>query len=116
MTVTRAVGLGAGGIALLLVGLIVRSSFEMSLGAGLRATVDSWWGITTMVDLYAGLAAAAAWIAYRERSKARAAGWIVGLALLGNLTTVVYLAVAGWRSGSLDELVNGHRRADAKPR
>ena len=105
MKPVKIVGLIAACWAVLLVGLIVRSSLDMSLGAGLRATTDTWWGVTTMVDLYAGLAAVAAWVAFRERTAARAAPWILGLALLGNLTTLVYLAVAAARSKSLDELI-----------
>lgn len=109
MRAEKIVGLVAAACAALLVGLIVRSSLEMPLVAGLRATVDTWWGVTTMVDLYAGLLAVAGWIAYRERSARRAAPWIVGLLLLGNLTTVVYVAFAAARSSSVDQLVRGVR-------
>lgn len=110
MRPVRLVGLAACTWAAVLVGFIVRSSLEMSLAAGLRATVDTWWGITTMVDLYAGLAAAAAWIAYRERSAARTTAWVVALLLLGNLATALYVGIAAIRSRSLDELVRGARR------
>ncbi len=109
MNVVRVVGVIAGVWAVVLVGLIARSSMEMSLGAGLRATVDTWWGVTTMVDLYAGLALVAAWIGYRERSVGRAAPWVIGLLLLGNLTTLVYLAWAGMRARTMEELVRGKR-------
>ena len=105
MKPVKIVGRVATGWALLLVALIARLSMEMSLGAGLLATTDTWWGITTMVDLYAGLALAAGWISYREGSPLRAVPWIVGLALLGNLTSLVYLAVAATRSKSLDDLI-----------
>ncbi|HVU62673.1 MAG TPA: DUF1475 family protein [Phycisphaerales bacterium] len=107
MQTVRIIGLIAMGWAMLLVGLIVRSSLQMSLGAGLRATVDTWWGVTTMVDLYAGLAIVAGWVAYRERSAARAAPWILGLVLLGNLATLAYLATAAMRSNSVDDLIGG---------
>lgn len=109
MKAVKVVALVAAGWAMLLVGLIVRSSMEMSLGAGLRATVDSWWGITTMVDLYAGLAVIAAWISHRERSALRAAPWILGLVLLGNLTTLAYLVFAGLRSQSMVDLIGARR-------
>lgn len=107
MTGVRVVGVIAGLGAFALLGLIVRSSMEMSLAAGLRATVDTWWGVTTMVDLYAGLAVVAAWIAYRERSVARTAMWVLGLLLLGNLTTLVYLSWAALRARTMDELLRG---------
>ena len=109
MKVVRVVGLAAAMWAVVLVGLIVRSAMEMSLGAGLRATVDTWWGVTTMVDLYAGLALVAGWIGYRERSVGRASPWVIGLLLLGNLTTLVYLAWAAMRARTMDELVRGSR-------
>lgn len=87
-----------------LVAMIVASSLEMSLWQGLKATVDTRWGITTMVDLYAGLAVVAGWIAWRERSVARTALWIVALGLLGNLATLVYLLIACLRSRSASDL------------
>jgi len=107
MSTLKIVGLIAAGWSVLLVGLIVWSSLEMSLGAGLRAIVDTRWGVTTMVDLYAGLVLVGGWIAYRERRPLRAFPWILGLVLLGNLTTLVYLILAAARSKSVDELVSG---------
>jgi hypothetical protein len=50
----RAQNAAAPGIAALLV-FIVLSSMNMSLGARLLATVDTGWGVTTMVDLYLSL-------------------------------------------------------------
>lgn len=84
--------------------LITASSMEMSLLAGLRATVDSRWGVTTMVDLYLGLFAVAGWIAHRERSVPRSLLWLVGLCLLGNFTTLVYLLLASWRAQTVEDL------------
>lgn len=110
MKTVTVVGVGAGALMVLLVGLIVRSSLEMSLAAGLRATVDTWWGVTTMVDLYAGLIVVAVWIAHRERSALRAVPWIIGLLLLGNLTTLVYVVLAAVRSRTMDELIRGNGR------
>ncbi len=99
----------AVGIAVLLV-LIVSSSFEMSLGRGLAATVDTRWGVTTMVDLYFGLLLIAGWIAHRERSVPRTLAWLVGLCLLGNLPALVYLLLASWRARSIGELFQPVRR------
>ncbi len=89
---------------LALTSLIVASSLEMSLAAGLRATVDTRWGVTTMVDLYLGLFAVAGWIAYRERSVVRTFAWFVGLCLLGNFTMLVYLLIASWRARTVEDL------------
>ncbi len=93
----------AAGTAALLV-MIVLSSLEMSLGKGLAATVDTRWGITTLVDLYLGLFAVAGWIAYRERHIGRTALWFVALCLLGNLTTLVYLMFAAKRAKTYSDL------------
>lgn len=89
---------------LILTLLIAASSMEMSLGAGLRATVDTKWGVTTMVDLYLGLFAVAGWIAHRERSIPKSLLWLVGLCLLGNFTTLVYLLLASWRAQTVEDL------------
>ena len=91
------------GIAALLV-LIVMSSMEMSLAAGMLASVDTGWGVTTMVDLYLGLFVMTGWIAHRERSVPRTLAWFVGLCLLGNLTTLVYLFIASLRAKSVEDL------------
>ena len=104
MRTTRLISLAAAlGIASLLA-LIALSSVHMSLMAGLRATVDTRWGVTTMVDLYLGLLVVAGWIAYRERSIPRTLAWFVGLCLLGNLITLVYLLIASLRARSVEDL------------
>ena len=104
MRPTQLIALAAAlGIATLLA-LILFSSLQMPLVAGLRATVDTRWGITTMVDLYLGLTFVAGWIAYRERSIARTLVWCVGLCMLGNLVALVYLLMASLRARSVDDL------------
>jgi Protein of unknown function (DUF1475) len=50
------------------------------------------WGLTTMADLYLGLAISALLIALFERSWA-AVLWILPLPFLGNVWTVVWLIV-----------------------
>lgn len=100
---TAAAGLGIAA----LVALIVASSLEMSLAAGLRETVDTLWGVTTLVDLYAGLFLFAAWIAVRERRLGASAAWLVALCCLGNLATLVYVLIASLRARSLEELLLG---------
>lgn len=105
MTAPRALLIACVLLALGLVALIVWSSLEMSLAAGLRDIVGTRWGITTMVDLYGGLGLIAAWIAWRERRAARAIPWIIGLALLGNLAALVYVAFAAVRAQSLEGVI-----------
>lgn len=103
------------GIAALLV-LFVWSFMEMSLWAGLLATVDTRWGVATMVDLYLGFFVMTGWIAHRERSIPRTLAWFVGLCLLGNIITLVYLFMASLRAKSVDDLFRPvHSRAELTP-
>jgi len=48
------------------------------------------WGIVSLVDLYAGFTLFGLWIAYKE-SPLKTFLWVIGLILLGNLTTAVYV-------------------------
>lgn len=87
-----------------LTGLIVRSSFEMSLAAGLRDVVGTWWGITTMFDLYVGLILVAIWICAVERRVWPSAGWILGLMLLGNFAAALYVLNRARRARTVAEI------------
>lgn len=88
----------AGTAILVLLTLIVLSSIEMPLMAGLRATTDTRWGVTTLVDLYVGVLAVWAWIVWRERSAWRSGLWLLALVSLGNLATAVYVLMASLRA------------------
>jgi hypothetical protein len=115
MQAIRLVRAGAVAGILALLTLIVISSLEMSLKAGLAATVDTWWGVTTMVDLYLGLFIFAGWIAHRERSVWRTLAWLVGLCLLGNLTLLTYLLLASLKASMIDDLFRPVRGASPSP-
>lgn len=104
-----AVAMGLGALALL--GLIVASSLEMGLMDGLRATVDTLWGVTTMVDLYVGLFFAAMWIVWREGGRAQGWLWALALVFTGNLALAVYVLIAAHRCHDLRSLFVGPRRA-----
>lgn len=69
------------------------------------------WGKVTLIDLYLGFAMFGAWVAFREKSIPRTAGWWIALAVLGNLTAGIYLAMAATRANSVDEVLLGSRRA-----
>jgi len=81
--------------------MFVVASLEMSLGAGLADVASTWWGIVTLADLGAGLVVVAIWICCLERSAPRAIPWVVGLFLLGNFTTLIYLLYRARQSSSL---------------
>ena len=105
----RAAAVAACVAALVLLGCIVASSMEMGLMAGLAATVDTLWGVTTMVDLYVGLSFAAMWIIWREGARPRAWLWTLGLLLTGNLALAVYVLIAALRSPDLRSMFLGSR-------
>ena len=46
------------------------------------------WGVISVIDVYAG------WIAARERSVLRTAGWVVAIFVLGNVATSLYALIA----------------------
>ena len=91
--------------AVVVVVSIVLSWMEMGLWEGLRTIAATRWGVTTLVDLYAGLAFVGTWIVVVERGRARAVWWIVGLLLVGNLATLVYVAQRALRAGSVREVL-----------
>lgn len=103
MNRVRLVMIGAAlGFALLLA-FIVLSSFEMSLWKGLRDITDTLWGITTLIDVYLGFFAAAAWIAWRERRAGRSVAWFIALCMLGNLALMLYILLAGRKGRGIDD-------------
>lgn len=57
------------------------------------------WGIVSLVDLYTGFILFSIWIAYREKSVARALPWIIGMMVLGFFTGSVYMLYALVTSG-----------------
>ena len=57
------------------------------------------WGVISVIDVYTGGALFAGWIAARERSVLRTAGWVVAIVVLGNFATSLYALVALQRSG-----------------
>jgi hypothetical protein len=59
------------------------------------------WGVVSIVDVYAGGALFAGWIATRERSWPRTAAWVVAIVILGNFATALY-ALLAWRDSAGD--------------
>lgn len=71
------------------------------------------WGVISVIDVYAGGALFAGWIAARERSALRTAGWVVAIFVLGNWATSLYALIALRTSGGDAELfwLGPHARA-----
>jgi hypothetical protein len=75
------------------------------------AIVDLVWGRVTLIDIYLAFLFGWLWIAWRERSPARAAAWAVATVVTGSLALFGYLLVASLRSETIADLVVGpHRR------
>ena len=79
----------------LLLAAIVVASHKSPVLAGLQHLLADPWGFVTLLDLSVGLLVIAAWIAVLESRPVYAATWIVGLFLLGNVVTLVFLL---WRT------------------
>ena len=101
MNGAKVIGLVCAAWAMLVVASIVTSWTQMGLWEGLRTIAATKWGVTTLIDLYAGLAFVGAWILVVERGRPRAFGWIVALLLMGNLATLVYVALRAFRAADV---------------
>lgn len=108
-----AAALLAGAVALAW-SILVALRAESLVTAGPRLAADPW-GWVTIVDVYLGFLVFAGYLVARERSLGRTLPWLVGLAVLGNLVSALYLAVALHRGGytfrSLLEPAGGERQS-----
>lgn len=98
-------------IGSILLGVIVIASFEKNVVIGFEYLLGEWWGIATLVDLYAGFLLAGCWILWMEEKKAFAAIWVLALMVLGNLVVLVYLIGLARRGGGLSRLFTPKRGA-----
>ncbi len=64
---------------------------ERDVRSGLRELLAQRWGVVTLLDLGVGLLFVAAWMFALERNKLHWLLWVLGLLLLGNVVTCVYL-------------------------
>ena len=84
------------------VAMAVALVYGFGLGNGweeLRTLVRYPWFNVSLVDVYVGFALFGGWVAFRERSRTKAAVWIVLILTLGNLIACLYAFLAAWRSG-----------------
>lgn len=102
----------AAGIVLAI--YLVAASLHGNLSGEGRRLLDLAWGRVLLLDVYAGIALFAGWIAWRE-ARAPAASWIVALILLGNLIACIYLIRVWWSArGDGDAFWHGQRRGLAR--
>mgnify|MGYP001027921081 CR=1 FL=1 len=90
-----------GALLGLLLALIVVASNHANVLSGLRYVLADPWGVVTLLDLGVGLLFVAAWLAVVEPRPLVAALWIIGLCLLGNVITLVFLL---WRTRSAEHV------------
>ncbi len=72
--------------------LILWALAQESVMVGLEKMAVERWGIVTLYDLGVSLIIFSAYIFWRENSILRSIPWILGIWMLGNLTTLVYIA------------------------
>jgi hypothetical protein len=52
------------------------------------------WGVVSLFDVYVGFLLFGGWVLYRETSRARGALWVVGVLVLGNWLSCLYVLLA----------------------
>ena len=52
------------------------------------------WGKVSLVDVYVGFLVFSGWIMFREKSPIVIIAWVIGLLILGNLTSCIYVFLA----------------------
>lgn len=88
----------AGLGALAMAGILIYGFTVGDFGGEGAVLLSMPWGIVSLVDVYVGFVLFCGWIAYREKSFVRAAGWIIMVMILGNLTASLYALIALLRS------------------
>jgi Protein of unknown function (DUF1475) len=57
------------------------------------ANPDRWWTLATLADAYCGFLTFYAWVFYKETGPVARIGWLVAIALLGNLAMASYVLI-----------------------
>ena len=102
-------------LSALLVVLIIWSVREKSVVEIFRIMLAERWGIVTLLDLYGGFLVTSTWICVLERKPLRILPWLLGIFLLGNLATLIYILFRARKSRSLTELFTGLLPLPAAP-
>lgn len=101
-------------LAMLLLIMTYAAATESSFGNAMSSIWAEPWGKAVVMDVYAGLMLAGAWIGWREPTMLRASGWWLALALTGNMATCVYVLLALRASrGSAQQFFCGSQRRAA---
>lgn len=106
MTTADRMGRGAPALGLAVIAAMVivcgYAATQGSLGNQFGAIASIAWGQALLVDLYAGFALFAGWLAWREAERpVRAVTWIAALLLLGNVVAGLYVLLT-WRASRGD--------------
>lgn len=56
--------------------------------------VEMRWGVVSLVEIYVGIGLFGGWVFARESSWLRAGGWMLGVILIGNLVSCIYVLFA----------------------
>lgn len=78
------------GIFLAMVVVTVQASLERSVFTAAAALWPDAWFRATLADAYFGFLTVWVWVAYRERTHAARAAWLVAFLALGNIAMAAY--------------------------
>lgn len=80
-----------------IVGTTTWASTIVALWETPRAVVTHPWFIATLVDTYLAFFTFWLWVAYKERSWAARAAWLLAICLLGNIAIAFYMLLKLFR-------------------
>ena len=98
-------------VGAVLAAALIPALIDADLAREGRRIAELAWGRALLIDVYAGMALFAAWIAWREPTPTRTGLWVLALLLLGNVVACVYLAYAWIRArGDAERFWHGASR------
>lgn len=77
--------------------LTIRTSMTISIWAAWDSYAANPWAVATLYDAYFGFLTFWLWVAWRERSVAARAGWLVLIFALGNIAMSLYVLIQLFR-------------------
>lgn len=84
-------------ILLTILGATFWASAQMAFWKTPQGVVTHPWFVATLVDTYLAFFTFWLWVAYKERTNAARAAWLLGIFALGNIAMATYALIQLWR-------------------